>query len=392
MAKKKLLVLSSTFPRWKHDSTPPFVFELAKKLQKDFEVCVLAPHYPKALKNETWEDMKIIRFKYFFSPFEKLALNGGIISALKKNPLNYLLIPFFIIAEFMAIKKVIKKYKPDVIHAHWIIPQGLLLSLTNTNTPWLITSHGSDIWAFRQPIMIALKKIALKKAAAITVVSQALKNEIERKIIKNKKIEVMSMGVDHNNFSPKKYSEKLRKKHKHMLLYVGRLSKEKGLEYLIKAMPNVLKQFPDVQLLVIGGGPLKFELDKLINNLGVEKNINMLGSIPNSDLPSYYATADIFIMPSKSEGLPVTLMEAMSSSAIVLATDLEGNKDLIQHRLNGFLCQPKNHDDIAKNIIEILNNGELNKVRDAARKIILEKFSWDIIANKYKKTLSEIIK
>ncbi|MBU3940600.1 MAG: glycosyltransferase family 4 protein, partial [Nanoarchaeota archaeon] len=103
--KKKLLVFASTFPRWKNDSIPPFVYELSKRLTKDFDVSVLAPGYPGAKDYEIMDKMKIHRFHYFFRKYEKLAGSGGILPALKKNKFYYFQVPFFMTAEFFALKK-----------------------------------------------------------------------------------------------------------------------------------------------------------------------------------------------------------------------------------------------------------------------------------------------
>lgn len=398
MTKKRLLILTSTFPRWENDSTPPFVWELSKKLQTKFDVIILAPHYPGSKENDIWNGIKIKRFRYFFSSFEKLAVGDGIISTLKKNPLYYLLIPFFIIGEFFALKRSIKKFQPDLVHAHWIIPQGLLMSLTGYKKPFLITTHGGDIWAFRNPLMTKIKKLALKRSTAITVVSKAIKNEIEKNIIQDKKINVISMGVDTNTFAPNRRSDSLRQKYqnKKIILFVGRLVEKKGIEYLVKAMPEIINKNSKLQLLIIGAGPLENKLQKLITELKLENNISMLGAKPNSDLPTYYASSDIFVAPSieansgDKEGLPVTLMEAMSSATVVVSSDLEGNKDLIIDGQNGFLCKQKNPSSISDVIKKILDNNELVEIKNNARKTIVNNFSWEVVGHKYEKILNEL--
>ena len=90
MCKKNLLIVTSTFPRWKNDTDPPFVFELAKRLTDAFNITVLAPNYPGALADETVEEIKIHRFRYFLKKFEILAGSEGILPTLKKNRLFYL--------------------------------------------------------------------------------------------------------------------------------------------------------------------------------------------------------------------------------------------------------------------------------------------------------------
>ncbi len=149
--KKKLLVFASTFPRWKNDTIPPFVYELSKRLTKDFDVSVLAPAYPGAKCFEVMDKMKVHRFHYFFKKYEKLAGSGGILPTLNSNKWFYFQVPFFMMNEFFALWKLTRKIRPDIIHAHWIIPQGFVAGLVKniTGVPYVVTSHGGDIYGLQ---------------------------------------------------------------------------------------------------------------------------------------------------------------------------------------------------------------------------------------------------
>src|SRR3989338_2119934 len=192
VTKKKLLVFASTFPRWKDDTNPPFVYELSKRLTNDFDVFVLAPHYKGAKRFEIVDNMKIYRFKYFIEKYEKLAGSGGILPTLKKNKLFYLQVPFFLTAEYFALKKLVKKIKPDIIHAHWIIPQGFITELVKKTSrkenkvEYVVTSHGSDLMGIKN--LSSIKKFVMNNSKYVTVVSSALKNEV-KKIDENIKVE-----------------------------------------------------------------------------------------------------------------------------------------------------------------------------------------------------------
>lgn len=179
------------------------------------------------------------------------------------------------------------------------------------------------------------------------------------------------MGVDTKLFNPNKKDLSIKKKYDIMgpfLLFVGRLTEKKGVKYLIKAMPEVIKKYPKTKLMIIGEGELENELKELTRKLKMEENIIFIGAIQNKELPRYYATADIFIAPSiitkegDREGLPVTIMEAMASGCVVITTDLEGNKDLIKDKKTGFLVEQKNSKDISKRILELLENKSLFNV------------------------------
>ncbi len=397
--KKKLLVFASTFPRWKNDTIPPFVYELSKRLTSDFEVHVLAPHFPGSKKYEVMDKMKVHRFRYFFKRYERLAGEGGILPTLKKNKLYFAVIPFFLAAEYFALKRLVKEIKPDVIHAHWIIPQGFIAALVKkrTGVPFVVTTHGGDIWAFKGKMMRSLKRFTLRNAKKTTVVSTAIRDEIHKAIDSNLEISVISMGVDSTKFNPKNKNPAIRKKYGingPFLLFVGRLAEKKGVKYLIEAMPEVLKKSKDAKLLIVGTGTLESELKQLTKSLKLENSIIFTGAIPNAQLPEYYASADLFIAPSieaksgDKEGLPVTLMEAASSGSVIIATDLAGNKDLIQDKTNGFLVRQEDSREISQAIsAALLSGSKLSNLKKNSRTKAVSKFDWKVISSRYSEVL-----
>lgn len=397
--KKTLLVFASTFPRWKNDTNPPFVYELSKRLTEEFDVHVLAPSYPGAKDFEMMDKMRVHRFHYFFRNYEKLAGSGGILPTLKHNKWFYFQIPFFMAAEFFALKKLVKQIKPDVIHAHWIIPQGFIAALVHklTGVEYVVTTHGGDIFGLQGKIPTSMKRFTLRNAKDITVVSTAIKKEIEEKIDSNLNIKVIPMGVDSKLFNPNKRDVKIKKKYGingPFLLFVGRLSEKKGVRYLIEAMPEVVKNNPDTKLLIVGGGELESELKNLANKLNMQNNITFTGPIPNKDLPKYYATADIFVAPSiitkegDREGLPVTIMEAMASGCKTISTNLPGTRDLIKNGINGFLVRQKDKKSLSRSIIQVIF---LQRGDDKKNDETVSKFDWVKVSDKYKINLLERI-
>jgi glycosyltransferase involved in cell wall biosynthesis len=400
MNKKKLLIVTSTFPRWKNDTDPPFVFELAKRLTGDFNVTVLAPNYPGALSNETMDGVNVHRFRYFLKSLEILAGSEGILPTLKKNKLFSLLVPFFIMAEFFALLGLIKKIKPNVIHAHWIIPQGFIAALDKkiTGVPYIITTHGGDIYGMQGKFATALKRYALHNAAHVTVVSKDIQQTIKHKFGEDIHTDIVPMGVDSSLFNPDKKNNQLKEKYGitgPFLLFVGRLTEKKGVEYLIKAMPEIVKKYQNAKLLVVGTGELKQNLLQLTRELKVADNIILNGAVPNSELPGYFATADIFIGPSitavggDTEGFGLTFVEAGMSGCFVIGTDIGGIGDIIEHGKTGFLVKEKDPEQLAETITMVLEKrDELAHMKDDTRLNLCRRFDWPAIAQKYKKILS----
>jgi glycosyltransferase involved in cell wall biosynthesis len=387
--KKKLLVLSSTFPRWKNDPLPPFVYELSRRLTDKFDVTVLAPSFPGAKDFEVMDKMKVHRFHYFLRPLERLAGSGGILPTLKKNPLYYLVVPFFLFGEYFALKKLAKELKPNLIHAHWVIPNGITAFLVNKNIeiPYVVTSHGSDIMGIKG--MGLIQKMILNNAKHITVVSTALKQEILKKAGSDITVDVIPMGVDRNLFKPSAKDLSIRKKygiHDLFLLYVGRFAYEKGVDRLIQLMPGILKERPEAKLMLIGSGKMETELKKNAIKLGIEDNIIFIGPVRNDDLPKYYATADIFIGLSRREGFGLSFVEAGMCGCWLIGTKVGGIPDIIIDKSNGSLIKTKKLDFIEGSIIS--NILKCNKYDKRKQSLYFKKFDWKNIAAKYKDVLN----
>jgi glycosyltransferase involved in cell wall biosynthesis len=401
MNKKKLLVATSTFPRWKNDTDPPFVYELSRRLARHFDITVLTPNYPGALASEEMAGLQVHRFRYFFKKLELLAGSEGILPTLKKKPLFNLLVPFFLSGELRALLKLTRETKPDIIHAHWILPQGFVAALAKkiNGVPYIVTTHGGDIYGMQGRIATALKKYALHNAAQVTVVSKDIRQTIKQKFGEDILPEVISMGVDSQLFHPDKKSPTLREKYKMsgpFLLFVGRLTEKKGARYLVEAMPAVLKNFPESKLLIIGTGELHQELILLSESLGLQDSVIFAGAIPNNELPEYFATADIFIGPSiqaaggDTEGFGLTFVEAAMSGCIVVASDVGGISDIIEDGKTGYLVREKDPAAIADALCAISKQTDtLADIRTAARQKMISQFDWQVIADQYAKVLND---
>jgi glycosyltransferase involved in cell wall biosynthesis len=401
--KKKILVLTSTFPRWKGDFTPPFVYELEKRLTKDFEIHILAPHYQGAKKEEMMEGLHVHRFQYFWpTQWQKLCDASGILPNLKKNKLLYTQAATLIVFELITAIKFCKKDKFDLIHAHWIIPQGLIALIINKlfGLPYIVTSHGGDIFGLQGKMMSIIERWTINNSSELIVVSKAIKKKVLTIGVRNDLgIKVISMGVDKEKFNPQRYNEKLKKQYGikgPFLLFVGRLAEKKGVKYLILAMKDVVREIPKAKLLIIGTGTLEKELKILTKNLHLENNILFLGGIPNHQLPKYYVTADILVVPSIQtefgdvEGVPVVLIEGLASGKVIIASSVGGIPEVITHNINGLLVPEKESQSLAQSIIDVLINDELkSKLEKEARKSS-RKYDLKIIAEKFKKIYSKL--
>lgn len=401
--KPRLLVLTSTFPRWQDDTDPPFVYNLSKRLTKEFNITVHAPHFPGADTQGTIDDIHVHRFRYFITPFEKLAGSTGILPTLRHNRLYFAVVPFFLIAQFFSMLLLVRKIRPDVIHAHWLVPQGFFGVLMKIlfQVPVVVTAHGADVFGLQQALFTSMKQFAGTRADAVTVVSKALFNALTDIFPPEIQPEIISMGVDAGKFNPDKKNANLKRQYRidgPFLLFVGRLTTKKGVSFLIDALPAVLNNVPHTKLLIVGSGELSGELQAQVNSLGLNKAVLFVGSVPNTDLPAYYATADIFIGPSiqaeggDREGFGLTLVEAAMSGCLVIGTRTGGIEDIIQDHETGLLVPEKNVEALADTIIYALGHEkEMEAIKKAGRSRCVEKYDWQVIANRYKNLFVKLI-
>lgn len=389
----KILIVTSKFPRFANDPQPPFVFYFAKELVKlGHEVEAVAPHDKGAKDEEVLEGIRIRRFRYFFpESLQRLSYGPGIPTNITKSLFAVLQMPFFIIAEILATRRAARKFRPDVIHAHWGFPQGLAARFAGV--PYFINFYGGEFAMARKfRLMWLLKGIVSRSAGSFTVTNYYV--NLMRSSGLNLSTTPIPLGVDTFKFRPGvKGSEEIRRKfcrsNELMVLFVGRLVERKGPDYLVSAFRKVALEVPNARLVMVGGGPMEASLKKQAEQLGISGKIAFCGEIPNAELPKYYCAADIFVLPSiidrhgDMEGQGVVYAEAMACKIPVIGTDTGGIPDVISRDV-GLLVKEKDPEDLANGIIKLLKDSKLRKsMGEKAYKLVQERFSWDRIAEVY---------
>jgi glycosyltransferase involved in cell wall biosynthesis len=163
---------------------------------------------------------------------------------------------------------------------------------------------------------------------------------------------------------------------------VGRLVYQKAHETLISAMPSVLKEFPETKLDICGDGYMRSKLELQIQSLHLSKNVRLLGR--RNDVDRFLAAADIFVLPSRWEGLPIALLEAMSMGLPVIATNVQGVDEVIMKQEYGLLVPVEDADRLAAAILQLLRNPQLRKEMGiAGRKRLVDVYSIDRMAERY---------
>jgi glycosyltransferase involved in cell wall biosynthesis len=185
------------------------------------------------------------------------------------------------------------------------------------------------------------------------------------------KIEIIPNGIDPDLTSAEssRHAQKL-------VGTVGRLTKQKGIEFLIRAMPMIISRHPSVKLLVAGSGEEESRLKALVEEFKMEGRVEFLGYL--DDPISMMKDLDVFVLPSVWEGFPYVLLEAMALQIPIVATDIFGVNEIVKHQRSGILVRPKDPDSIADAVIRLISNKPMSRrMRKAAYNQLLDEFTLD---------------
>jgi colanic acid/amylovoran biosynthesis glycosyltransferase len=388
MGKPRLLVLASTYPASPGDGTPSFVRDLALGMVEAFDVEVLVPAVPGAAGHERDGALTVTRFRYFWKRWEDLA-DGAILENARSRRSRLLQVPFLVAGEWLAVRKAVRLHRPDVIHAQWIIPQGLVARLATQRIPTVVTTLGGDLYALRSGFARRLKAAVVRRAAAVTVMNDEMADMVMALGAAPAAVSIMPMGFDLSTFAPRARSSDPSAV---ALLFVGRLVEKKGLAVLLDA----LREHPPAvgwRLTVAGDGPLREALRSAAGAMPV----SFVGQLGRAELANAYAAADIAVFPSiraasgDQDGLPVALLEAMGSGCAVVASDLPGLNEAIAAGVSGILVPPSDSEALADVLGRLAHDSDERRQlgeRGAAR---ARQFEVPAVAKGYRDLLLRVL-
>jgi glycosyltransferase involved in cell wall biosynthesis len=393
----RILVLTSSFPRFPGDSSGVFILSLCKELQKlGIELEVVAPHDHGCERHELWGRIRISRFPYFYPPkLQRLCYGAGILKNMKESTLALMQPPFFLLAELSCAFWIAQKRKFDLVHAHWSIPQGFIgLFLKRLGgIPCVTSLHGSDVYGLGAALLRGLNRRVILGSDACTANSRATA-AVAHRVSGRKDISVIPMGVNVDFFK----SAHSWTNNGPNILYAGRLIEVKGVQYLIEALPRVLEMHPRAKLIIVGSGPLKSRLLELSGRLHLQNQVQFIDDVPQEELVRYYSMADVFVLPSvitdegETEGFGVVLLEAMACGVPVIGSAIGGIPDIIEDGETGLLAQQKNPGDLAEKINRALADKELHqRLSRRGHDFVKERFSWPLIAKKYLEVFTSVL-
>ena len=299
------------------------------------------------------------------------------------------------ILRFFEVKRLIKKIKPDILHAHYIDGYGWHGALTRFH-PFVMSPWGTDVLvAPKKSRMVKLAaKFVLTKADSITCDANHIKGPLIELGVEPPKIYLIYFGTDTQKFKPReKIREEFGMSDSISVISLRALEPLYDVGSLITAIPLVLKEVPETKFVIAGKGSQEAKLKELAETLGVSGSIRFVGFITNDELPEYLASADIYVSTSLSDaGLAASTNEAMACELPVVITDFGDNRKWVNDGVNGFIVPLKDPEALAEKIIYLLKNKDIRRKFGAInRKIVEERNSYPKVMEKMENIYMELI-
>ncbi|MFC1625809.1 glycosyltransferase [Patescibacteria group bacterium] len=402
-----ICVLTHTFPRNKEDSAAAFMQKFADCLViAGANVTVVTP-YDKEFKR-SGDPYKLVTYKYVYP--KDLHLLGYSRTMEKDVTLRiraFLLFPLMFVFGTITLLKVVNKEKIDLINVHWLLPNGLMALIVSklTGIPYVVTLPGTDIYLARSNKLFGqVARIIANNSSGIVALNQLFLSRIAKLKVDNIPTRVIHYPVNSKEFYPSDSGvndlrERLGLVNSNIVIMaIGRLVYKKGFEYLIKAMPEITKNFPNVRLVIGGAGDLMGRLTALAAKLKVDKKIIFTGNVKHNEILSFYNLADVVVTPSvidpkgNVDGDTVVSFESMACGKPLVVTDFLGVSEVIKDRVHGFIVHPKSSKELASAINRLIKSGKLRrKMGRLGRELVNKQLSPRQVGKEYIKFFNQIV-
>jgi len=395
----KILVLSELYPSTVSEVPGIFVRQQVRELRKQgCEVRVISPTpltpfpvkyisrkwraYSQVPPEMTWDGVEVHYPRYLSFP-----RNGFLASSGKRM--------------YWGIKKLVEElyrdFKFDIIHAHVALPDGYagMMVKRQYGRPLVVTIHGADMQTTIHrdaSCKTAIAKV-FQQADKIVTVCTKLRRIAEANLGFQDKPVVINNGINPEDIVsddvdlPSTYAANM------VVLSVSHLIASKGLDLNLKAISQLAGKYPNLKYLVIGGGPEAESLKQLADSLNLGDRVEFLGEMPHEEVMRYMAAADLLSMPSAPEAFAMVYLEAMAHGKPVIACQGQGITDIVEDGETGLLVKSRDVPSLVQAMDFLLGNPEkAQKIGEKARKVVLEKCTWEKNVRKYMEIYEELLR
>lgn len=365
-------------------------FELSKALARnDVDITIITLEFPGAPFHENINGVEVYRVKVEIG---------------NPNFLTWVLL-FNHFMEKMAGHIFWSKNEFDLIHVHdWLTcPVGISLKHT-LNRKLILTMHSTEVGrssGIHTPDSVTKDSIewwGTYEASKIIAVSNSLKNEIINHFkLPLEKVVTIPNGVDFQRFQ--RYVDKKGVRNRFginiwdkVIICIGRLTYQKGFQYVIYAMPKILESFPNTRLIIIGDGYYRNELERIAWETGVRDKVIFTGFVSDEDIVNILKSGDIMIVPSLYEPFGITALEGMASGIPVIVSNVGGLREIVKHEYDGIWVYPGNPDSITWGVKRIFSDEDFTRyIVSNAFKKVKNIYDWNIIAIKTKEVYKTLL-
>ncbi len=301
-----------------------------------------------------------------------------------------------VLARIIKARKLVNRIKPDILSAHYITTNGFLGAISGFH-PLVLTAWGSDVLLFSRysSYWRSLGKYALRRADVVTCDSEVLRRGLAGLGVAPAKIRIVYHGVDTRKFTPqagKEFRASLGLQGIPVVISTRKLRPIYNVEMLIRAIPRILEQAPQVRFIIAGDGEQKEYLEGLAASLGVSEDIRFVGWISPDELVACLGAADIYVSTSLSDSTSLSLQEAMACELAPVVTDLPANREWVTDGETGYIVPQNDVPALVDRIIYLLENEETRtKFGKEGRKIIRERAEYEKEMAKAEKLYEEMV-
>jgi len=398
-------VLTHNYPRFLGDFSGNFVQWLCRELvRQDQSVTVTAPWDPAFTDDPAESGINFRLYRYApLASWHRLGYMRTMEADVSMRRETYFLAPMLFASGWRSLDRWARRAKPDILHAHWLLPNGFLGALVSRryDIPLVVSIPGSDaLVADQNPLFRSMAQFALRQASLVTANSRTLRDVAVKDLGADpEKFDLVIYGVDPAALVPSSDGvAELRAslsipQDTVVLLAVGRMVYKKGFNVLLRAAE--LLSDGDIQIVMIGEGDLWSEWQTLGQNLGLSDKLHWVGNVSRDRIATYYNMADILVMPSVNKpatGLSVCVMDAMACAKPIVASDTAGNPLVVRSGVNGYIVPEGDPPALANALRPLVDNADLRRsMGKVSRHLVETEFGWPHVAGHYIRQFRRLI-
>jgi glycosyltransferase involved in cell wall biosynthesis len=352
----RILVATHNYPRFSDDPAGAFVRRLAEAtVAAGHRVCVVAPHAVGLPVRATEQGVEVVRFRYAPDSLERVAYRGDLHRAAPLSALALLGIPTFLFANTLALRRERSSFRPDVVHAHWWLPSGWLVS--GLRVPYIVTLHGSDARLLdRSALARRMARRVFERASSVTTVSQFLEADVRMRLPGlTRPLVTARMPLDIEHFAR---GRACKRHDPPQILYAGNLLASKGIDVLLEAYALLRQRGVRCSLRILGEGPYEAQLHAVARRLHLEDKVSWSQFVGQNLMPNEYGASTVVVLPTlgDAEGLGLLLAEALLAGCAVVGTPAGGIPEVVRDGVTGLIARDRNAADLADKIARFLSD------------------------------------